>query len=67
MNSSDKYLLFPLCCVEEAAPDQVSGGEECTVLEESEGEHQESNTEIRISVKQEEDELINSKEISLQE
>ncbi|XP_069545536.1 zinc finger protein 721-like [Brachyistius frenatus] len=45
-------------CVEET-PDQVSGGEDCTMSEESEEQHQESNTEIRITVKEEEEEPIN--------
>lgn len=34
--------------------------------EETEEQPQESNTEIRITVKEEEEELVNSKEISLQ-
>lgn len=47
----------------EEAPDQLSGSEDCTTPEETEKQQQESNTEIRITVKEEEEEdLVNSKQ-----
>ncbi|KAM6941553.1 uncharacterized protein PEZ65_003549 isoform 1-T1 [Lycodopsis pacificus] len=49
----------PLC---EEAPGQLSGSEDCSVQEETEEQHPDSNTEIRITVKEEEDELINLSE-----
>lgn len=49
----------------EEAPDQVSGSEDCTMQEETEEQQQEINTEIRITVKEEEEELVNSKGITL--
>lgn len=45
----------------EEADDQVSGSEDSTVPEESEKQQQESNTEIRITVKEEEEDLVNCK------
>ncbi len=49
----------------EEAPEEVSGSEDCTMPEETEEQQQESNTEIRITVKEEEEELVNSKGINL--
>ncbi|XP_034413749.1 uncharacterized protein LOC117748071 isoform X2 [Cyclopterus lumpus] len=46
-------------CEEEAAPDQASGGEDCTMQEEPEEQRQESNADIRITVKEVEDDLLN--------
>lgn len=46
----------------EEAQDQVSATEDCTIQEEAEKQQQESNTEIRITVKEEEEELVNSKQ-----
>ncbi|XP_039655182.1 zinc finger protein 345-like isoform X2 [Perca fluviatilis] len=46
----------PLC----EAPDQLSGSEDCTMQEETEEQHPESNAEIRITVKEEEEELVNT-------
>ncbi|KAF3687941.1 Zinc finger protein 26 [Channa argus] len=46
----------PLC---EDIPAQESGGEDCTMPEELLEKHQESNTEIRITVKEEEEEVVN--------
>lgn len=43
----------------------MSGSEDCTMPEETEEQQQESNTEIRITVKEEEEELVNSKGINL--
>lgn len=50
----------------EEAPEEVSGSEDCNMPEETEEQQQESNTEIRITVKEEEEELVNSKGISLE-
>lgn len=51
----------------EEAPDQLSGSEDCTTPEETEKQQQESNTEIRITVKEEEEEdLVNSKQSTFQ-
>lgn len=52
------HLCFPPV---EEADDQVSGSEDSTVPEESEKQQQESNTEIRITVKEEEEDLVNCK------
>lgn len=46
----------------EEAQAQVSATEDCTIQEEAEKQQQESNTEIRITVKEEEEELVNSKQ-----
>lgn len=46
----------------EEAPDQVLVSEDCTSPEETEKQQQESSTEIRITVKEEEEELVNSKQ-----
>lgn len=46
----------------EEAQDQVSASEDCTIQEEAEKQQQESNTEIRITVKEEEEELVHSKQ-----
>lgn len=56
-------MFFP---VEETA-DQVSDSEDCTMPEETEEQQQERNTEIRITVKEEEDELATSKQNTAQE
>lgn len=56
-------FFFYLCFspVEETS-DQVSGGKDLITPEETEKHHQqETNTEIRITVKEEEEELANSK------
>lgn len=47
----------------EETPSQVSASEDCTIPEETEEQHQENDTEIRIAVK-EEDEPFNSKNTS---
>lgn len=52
---------FTCASPDKEAPEQVSGSDDCTVQEETEEQHQESNTEIRITVKEEEEELVNSK------
>lgn len=44
------------------APEQVSASGDCTIPEEREEKQQESNTEIKITVKEEEEELVNSKQ-----
>lgn len=46
----------------EEAQDRVSATEDCTIREEAEKQPQENNTEIRITVKEEEEELVNSKQ-----
>lgn len=46
----------------EDTPAQVSGSEDFTIPEETVQHHQESNTEIRITVKEEEEEVVNSKQ-----
>lgn len=53
-----------LSAVDEA-PDQVSASGDCIIPEEREEKQQESNTEIRITVKEEEEELVNSKQNAL--
>lgn len=40
----------------------MSGSEDCTIPEETEEPQPETNTEIRITVKEEEEELVNSKQ-----
>lgn len=45
----------------EETPEQVSVGEDCTIPEETEKQHQESTTEISITVKEEEQQPLNSK------
>ena len=64
MNTFDDDLLrgcFTCVPPEKEAPEQMSGSDDCTVQEETEEQHQESNTEIRITVKEEEEELVNCK------
>ncbi|XP_030588710.1 zinc finger protein 271-like isoform X1 [Archocentrus centrarchus] len=45
-------------CVEET-PEQVPVGEDCTIPEETEKRHQESSTEISVTVKEEEEQPLN--------
>lgn len=40
----------------------MSGSDDCTIPEETEEPQPETNTEIRITVKEEEEELVNSKQ-----
>lgn len=50
-------LFFPV----EETPEQVSVGEDCTIPEETEKQRQESSTDISITVKEEEQQPLNSK------
>lgn len=52
------FVFFPV----EEIPEQVPVGEDCTIPEETEKQHQESSTEISIKVKEEEEQPLNSKE-----
>lgn len=52
------FHLFPA----EEAHDQVCVSEDCITPEETEKQQQESSAEIRITVKEEEEELVNSKQ-----
>lgn len=45
----------------EVSPAQVSRSEGFIILEETPEQHQESNKEMRITVKEEEEEVVNSK------
>lgn len=67
MPFNDDFNCVGLFSPIEEAPDQVSGSEDCTRPEETEEQQQESSTEIRITVKEEEVEPLNSKEMSLKE
>lgn len=61
----DDFLIYAFYSLvfspEEEAHDPVSGSDDCTP-EETEKQQQESNTEIRVTVKEEEEEIVNSKQ-----
>lgn len=62
---SDTLILSLVFPPAEEAQDQVSASEDCTIQEEAEKQQQESNTDIRITVKEEEEEPVNSKQGAL--
>lgn len=56
--SNFEFVFFSV----EDTPVQVSPSEDFTIPEETLEQHQESNKEIRITVKEEEEDVVNSKQ-----
>lgn len=61
-------VLLSFVFTVEEAHDQISGSEDCTIperLEEADKQQQEGNTDMRITVKEEEEEPVSSKEYNV--